>query len=143
MIFLYLRVIHQMSKKSKQQKKSLKELDQIINAQNIVMQDRISNLLKQLNANMHEREQILAITLLGAISGQNTFLYGPPGTAKSLISRRLACAFETSNYFECLMNRFTTSGRNLWAYFYSRIKRESLYSPSRRLFTNGRFCFSR
>lgn len=108
MIFLYLRVIHQMSKKSKQQNKSLKELDQIINAQNIVMQDRISNLLKQLNADMHEREQILAITLLGAISGQNTFLYGPPGTAKSLISRRLSCAFETSNYFECLMNRFTT-----------------------------------
>ena len=97
-----------MSKKSKQQNKSLKELDQIINVQNIVMQDRISNLLKQLNADMHEREQILAITLLGAISGQNTFLYGPPGTAKSLISRRLACAFETSNYFECLMNRFTT-----------------------------------
>ena len=97
-----------MSKKSKQQNKSLKELGQIINAQNIVMQDRISNLLKQLNANMHEREQILAITLLGAISGQNTFLYGPPGTAKSLISRRLSCAFETSNYFECLMNRFTT-----------------------------------
>lgn len=97
-----------MNKESKKQNNSLKELNKIINAQNIVMQDRISNLLKQLNANMHEREQILAITLLGAISGQNTFLYGPPGTAKSLISRRLACAFETSNYFECLMNRFTT-----------------------------------
>ncbi|XYU91245.1 AAA family ATPase [Pasteurella multocida] len=72
------------------------------------LQDRISRLLQQLNTNMHEREQILAITLLGAISGQNTFLYGPPGTAKSLISRRLSYAFETSNYFECLMNRFTT-----------------------------------
>ena len=54
-----------MSKKSKQQNKSLKELDQIINAQKIAMQDRISNLLKQLNTDMHEREQILAITLLG------------------------------------------------------------------------------
>jgi len=79
-----------MNKKSKQQNNSLKELDKIINTQNIAMQDRISNLLKQLNADMHEREKILAITLLGAISGQNTFLYGPPGTAKSLISRRLA-----------------------------------------------------
>ncbi|EHO47801.1 AAA family ATPase [Haemophilus sp. oral taxon 851] len=96
-----------MNKKSEQNRAS-QELDKVINAQEIAMQKRISNLLKQLNANMHEREQILAITLLGAISGQNTFLYGPPGTAKSLISRRLACAFETSNYFECLMNRFTT-----------------------------------
>ena len=96
-----------MNKKSEQNRAS-QELDKVINTQEIAMQKRISNLLKQLNVNMHEREQILAITLLGAISGQNTFLYGPHGTAKSLISRRLACAFETSNYFECLMNRFTT-----------------------------------
>lgn len=96
-----------MNKKSEQHLSS-KTLDKTMNAQEISIQDRISRLLKQLNTNMHEREQILAITLLGAISGQNTFLYGPPGTAKSLISRRLACAFETSNYFECLMNRFTT-----------------------------------
>lgn len=97
-----------MNKKTKQQSQSLQDIGKMIDAQKRAMQDRISSLLKQLNANMHEREQILAITLLGAISGQNTFLYGPPGTAKSLISRRLACAFETSNYFECLMNRFTT-----------------------------------
>ena len=96
-----------MNKKSEQHLSS-KTLNKTINAQEMSIQDRISRLLKQLNTNMHEREKILAITLLGAISGQNTFLYGPPGTAKSLISRRLACAFETSNYFECLMNRFTT-----------------------------------
>ena len=81
-----------MNKKLEQNRAS-QELDKVINAQEIAMQKRISNLLKQLNANMHEREQILAITLLGAISGQNTFLYGPPGTSKILISRILACAF--------------------------------------------------
>ncbi|HDR1258167.1 TPA: AAA family ATPase, partial [Pasteurella multocida] len=97
-----------MNNKKPKQTQSLQDLDKMINAQKAVMQDRISRLLQQLNTNMHEREQILAITLLGAISGQNTFLYGPPGTAKSLISRRLSYAFETSNYFECLMNRFTT-----------------------------------
>ncbi|HDR1104129.1 TPA: AAA family ATPase [Pasteurella multocida] len=97
-----------MNNKKFKQSQSLQDLGNMINTQKTAMQDRISSLLQQLNTNMHEREQILAITLLGAISGQNTFLYGPPGTAKSLISRRLSYAFETSNYFECLMNRFTT-----------------------------------
>lgn len=97
-----------MDQKTKQKNLSSPQSSKIINSQNHTMQERISNLLQQLNTHMHERERILAITLLGAISGQNTFLYGPPGTAKSLISRRLACAFENSNYFECLMNRFTT-----------------------------------
>ena len=76
--------------------------------QTAAMQNRMFNLLHQLNKDMHERDHILAIALLGAIAGQNTFLYGPPGTAKSLISRRLAYAFEAPAYFECLMNRFTT-----------------------------------
>jgi MoxR-like ATPase len=73
-----------------------------------VMQQRITQLLKQLGDGMHEREQVLAIALLGAITGHNTFLFGPPGTAKSLISRRLAAAFEQPKYFEYLMNRFST-----------------------------------
>ncbi len=68
---------------------------------------RISDLIDAISHGMYEREEIMAVTLLAALSGQNTFLYGPPGTAKSLISRRLASAFYEPNYFECLMNRFT------------------------------------
>ena len=68
---------------------------------------RISKLIDAISHGMHEREEIMAVTLLAALSGQNTFLYGPPGTAKSLISRRLASVFDNPNYFECLMNRFT------------------------------------
>ncbi len=75
---------------------------------NINIQKRISTLINQLTSGIQERDQIMAISLLAVISGQNTFLYGPPGTAKSLISRRLASAFEQANYFEYLMNRFTT-----------------------------------
>ena len=88
--------------------KSFDELGAAVNAQNRAMQDRIHGLLKQLSAGMHEREQIIAVALLGAIAGHNTFLYGPPGTAKSLISRRLSAAFKSKSYFECLMNRFST-----------------------------------
>lgn len=72
------------------------------------IQQRISSLIEQLCEGIHEREQIMAVCLLGAIAGHNTFLFGPPGTAKSLISRRLANAFENPRYFEYLMNRFST-----------------------------------
>lgn len=78
------------------------------NEMTLTLQQRISALLKELSTGLFERENTLAIALLGAIAGQNTFLLGPPGTAKSLISRRLAEAFANPAYFEYLMNRFST-----------------------------------
>lgn len=72
------------------------------------LQKRITLLLEAITQGMQEREEIIAASLLGALCGANTFLYGPPGTAKSLISRRLACAFAGPTYFEYLMNRFST-----------------------------------
>ena len=75
---------------------------------NADMPQRIADLLERLTDGIHERDQIMAIALLSAIAGHNAFLFGPPGTAKSLISRRLACAFEGVQYFEYLMNRFST-----------------------------------
>lgn len=72
------------------------------------IKSRIDHLIKAISAGMYEREEIIAVSLLAALCGQNTFLYGPPGTAKSLISRRIACAFHKPIYFEYLMNRFST-----------------------------------
>lgn len=69
---------------------------------------RIGKLIAVISEGMFEREEIISVALLGALCGQNTFLYGPPGTAKSLISRRIACAFKQPAYFEYLMNRFST-----------------------------------
>lgn len=72
------------------------------------MKSRIKHLISVISENMYEREHIIALSLLAGVAGANTFLYGAPGTAKSLISRRIASAFEVSEYFEYLMNRFST-----------------------------------
>ncbi|MBY5992244.1 AAA family ATPase [Ferrimonas balearica] len=69
---------------------------------------RIESLLDTLGQGLHEREEALAVTLLATLAGQHSFLFGPPGTAKSLLARRVAAAFEQASYFECLMNRFST-----------------------------------
>ena len=72
------------------------------------LQTRIAKVITHITEGMYEREEIIGVALLAALSNQNTFLFGPPGTAKSLISRRIACAFEKPQYFEYLMNRFST-----------------------------------
>lgn len=97
-----------MKNKKQQNKKIIQDFNELHDVMKNAMQKRIASLLKQLTEGIHERDQIMAVSLLGAIAGHNTFLFGPPGTAKSLISRRLVCAFENPKYFEYLMNRFST-----------------------------------
>ena len=72
------------------------------------LRPKVQALIERLNEGMLEREEVIAIALLGTLAGENIFLYGPPGTAKSLISRRLGEVFEDNSYFEYLMQRFST-----------------------------------
>jgi MoxR-like ATPase len=72
------------------------------------MKKRIGRILERLGEGLYEREREVQLALLGALCGENLFLYGPPGVAKSLIARRIANAFEGGHYFEYLMQKFST-----------------------------------
>jgi MoxR-like ATPase len=54
-----------------------------------------------------EREVPIRLALLAALAGEHLLMVGPPGTAKSLVARRLHLALRDSTYFERLLTRFT------------------------------------
>lgn len=72
------------------------------------LQPRIKLIKERLSAGLAEREETISVALLCALAQQNAFLFGPPGTAKSLIARRLSKVFQQGEYFEYLMQRFST-----------------------------------
>ncbi|MCI7076909.1 BspA family leucine-rich repeat surface protein [Campylobacter sp.] len=57
--------------------------------------ERIQNILVELSVGLFEREECLKLVLLSMFAGKSIFLYGPPGTAKSMIARRASLAFDT------------------------------------------------
>ena len=69
---------------------------------------KIEKIISLLSDGLYEREEIVALTFLSAIAGKPVFLYGPPGTAKSFIAKRISSAFKESKYFGYLMQRFST-----------------------------------
>ena len=63
------------------------------------MKDRIAKIISLLSSGLYERKEIVALTFLSIIAGKPVFLYGPPGTAKSFIAKRVSYAFKDSKYF--------------------------------------------
>ena len=85
----------------------------------INLSEKIKTLLIYLNQNLYGKEEAVRLALLSAVANESIFFMGPPGTAKSMISRRIAAAFkdfyegekftaENGSYFEYLMNEFST-----------------------------------
>lgn len=74
--------------------------------------EKIEKLLSQLSIGLYEREECLKLLLLSMFAGKSIFLFGPPGTAKSMIARRASEAFKIDDsenkFFDYLMSRFST-----------------------------------
>ena len=87
----------------------------------------VRELLKAMSDGVYEKEQIIAMTLLSAIAGESIFLLGPPGTAKSLVARRLKMIFKDGQAFEYLMSRFSTPDEIFGPVSISLLKNEDRY----------------
>lgn len=79
----------------------------------IPLRERVKKLLSFIGKDLIEKDEAVRLALLASIAGESIFFLGPPGTAKSLVSRRLKLAFKGENensvsYFEYLMNQFST-----------------------------------
>lgn len=73
----------------------------------VALKTRLTNIRNALAAGLLERDIEIRLALLCAVAGEHLLLLGPPGTAKSLLARRLRLAFRGAPYFEYLLTRFS------------------------------------
>lgn len=83
------------------------------------MKQKIQAMLADMNTGLIDREQAIKAALLSVLAAENLVLIGPPGTAKSMVSRRVAQHIQATqgsqsphggsgSYFEYLLTKFST-----------------------------------
>lgn len=70
------------------------------------LRDKVGKSILNLQEGLLERDMEVRLMLLAALCGEHLLLLGPPGTAKSELSRRLS-SLTGGEYFERLLTRFS------------------------------------
>ena len=89
--------------------------------------EQVTELLKCISKGVYEKEHILSLSLLCCMAGESIFLLGPPGTAKSMVARRLKEVFADASAFEYLMSRFSTPDEIFGPVSITKLKDEDVY----------------
>lgn len=89
--------------------------------------EHVRRLVAWMTESIYEKEQLAAMALLCAVAGENIFLLGPPGTAKSLVARRLKGVMKDARAFEYLMSRFSTPDELFGPISITRLKESDSY----------------
>ena len=109
------------------------------------MRAKIINLQKKLSQGLVGREEVIRLSLLALIAGEHLLLVGPPGTAKSMVARRLHDALsseENSNhYFEYLLTKFSTPEELFGPLSISELKQDRFVRNTSGFLPNARVAF--
>lgn len=91
------------------------------------VKEHVTRLIDYMTEGIYEKRHIMSMALLSAIAGESVFLLGPPGTAKSMVARRLKMVFKDAKAFEYLMSRFSTPDEIFGPVSISKLKSEDKY----------------
>ncbi|KOY86777.1 ATPase [bacterium 336/3] len=69
--------------------------------------EKLNQVLSYLKKCFVGKNEIIDLLAIGLVARENTFLLGPPGTAKSAIVKQLSTCIENGKNFEYLLTRFT------------------------------------
>lgn len=119
---------------------------------NVTVKKQVEDLLQQLNENLFGKEDTMKIVLLAILAGESAFLLGEPGTAKSMVSRRISDAFEDVDtslpenkgvvkYFEYLMNQFSTPDEVFGPVSLESLKKDEYKRITDRFLPKAKFAF--
>lgn len=66
---------------------------------------KLSSIEMELNNEFVERNDLIKIMVLALVTNSNLLMLGPPGTAKSKISKAMCNRIDNSNFFEWMLNK--------------------------------------
>ena len=123
-----------------------------MNKTNESAKQQVEALLEELNEGLYGKEETIRIVLLAILAGESAFLLGEPGTAKSMISRRISDAFEDVDstlpenkgvvkYYEYLMNQFSTPDEVFGPVSLESLKKDEYKRITDRFLPKAKFAF--
>lgn len=89
--------------------------------------ERIEALIDTIGDGLYEKDEAIRMALLTVLSGENLFLWGPTGVAKSLVARRIAEAIEHSAVFEYHIGPYTAPEEVLGPISITRLRDDDVY----------------